>query len=148
MPTSPQLRGEAEGPATIDCFVYVVANVYSTSPFGTREVCGEPPSSSPDGAPSGLGRGAVCVRGPGARVCSARHRLLRRVWELSPGPERPVRACTRPAPASPGPGDSLNWAIKPPCLCCLGEPWAPKPMCPGSCPSFCLLQTRCPVGTS
>lgn len=109
MPASPQLLGEAEGPATIDCFVYVVANVYNTSPFGPREVCATPPSSSPDGAASVLGRGGH-VPGPGASVCSAGHRLLRRVWKPSPGPERPVWAYTGPAPASPSP-----------CLACTGR---------------------------
>ena len=104
---SPQLLGEAEGPATIDCFVYVVANVYNTSPFGPPEVCATPPSSSPEGAASVLGRGGH-VPGPGASVCSAGHRLLRRVWKPSPGPERPVWAYTGPAPASPSP----HWALQ------------------------------------
>lgn len=107
MPASPQLLGEAEGPATIACFVYVVANVYNTSPFGPPEVCATPPSSSPEGAASVLGRGGH-VPGPGASVCSAGHRLLRRVWKPSPGPERPVWAYTGPAPASPSP----HWALQ------------------------------------
>lgn len=99
MPASPQLLGEAEeSPYNV---LSTLLQMFILLRLG-RGRCAHAPSSSPDRAASVLGRGGH-VPGPRASVCSAGHRLLRRVWKPSPGPERPVWAYTGPAPASPSP---------------------------------------------
>ena len=144
-PPRPSLGGGG-GATTIDCFVYVVANVYNSSPFGPTEVCAVPPSSSRNGAPSVLGKGG-CVHGPGAHVCSARASTTLQGLEAEPRPREASVGLYPPSPCPAQPPPRLRWALQPPCLCRLVEPWAPKPTCPGRCLSFCFLQMPYPVGS-